>query len=269
MSENKSLNNIIEKVEASIREDQEKEAKLKKRKRKRRTALVIFLLIILGAFGLNEGLKWDACNKLAKNLPGMTFENEKYNHKMKLSDSKNKKKYDFYGAKSTYVFNEDGTVTWTRQFGRNLNNTVYTDPVTTTETYEVKYLGNFLYDKTAIYVVLGSGDILYVDYDYKDPTARTERRPNSVDYSILHDDKFSAPEELMNIDTSYVSGSSSSKSSSKSSSSSKSNSSKSNMKTCPSCGKKVSSLITRKDKAGVKRTWCSSCWADYNKIIGK
>lgn len=47
-----------------------------------------------------------------------------------------------------------------------------------------------------------------------------------------------------------------------------SGSSASNKKTCPSCGKKVSSLSTRKDAAGVSRTWCSSCWSDYNSIMG-
>ena len=39
-------------------------------------------------------------------------------------------------------------------------------------------------------------------------------------------------------------------------------------KTCPSCGNKVTTLITKKDAAGVYRTWCSSCWYDYNKIMG-
>ena len=37
---------------------------------------------------------------------------------------------------------------------------------------------------------------------------------------------------------------------------------------CPSCGKKVSKLISKKDAAGVVRNWCSSCWADYNAIMG-
>ena len=43
----------------------------------------------------------------------------------------------------------------------------------------------------------------------------------------------------------------------------------SNMRTCPSCGKKVSSLQTEKDAAGVSRTWCSSCWAKYHAILGR
>lgn len=34
-------------------------------------------------------------------------------------------------------------------------------------------------------------------------------------------------------------------------------------KTCPSCGKKVSRLITKEDDVGVNRTWCSECWYDY------
>lgn len=51
-----------------------------------------------------------------------------------------------------------------------------------------------------------------------------------------------------------------------SSSSSNSNSISSKI-TCPSCGRKVNSLISRKDKAGVTRNWCSSCWADYNDIM--
>lgn len=37
---------------------------------------------------------------------------------------------------------------------------------------------------------------------------------------------------------------------------------------CPSCGKQVSRLITRKDAAGVSRTWCSDCWRDYDDIMG-
>ncbi len=42
----------------------------------------------------------------------------------------------------------------------------------------------------------------------------------------------------------------------------------SSRRTCPSCGKSVTSLTTKKDIAGVSRTWCSSCWADYRSIIG-
>lgn len=38
--------------------------------------------------------------------------------------------------------------------------------------------------------------------------------------------------------------------------------------TCPSCGKKVNNLVTRKDNAGVSRTWCSSCWSSYDDIMG-
>ncbi len=37
---------------------------------------------------------------------------------------------------------------------------------------------------------------------------------------------------------------------------------------CPSCEKRVSSLVTKKDAAGVNRSWCSSCWSDYNSIMG-
>lgn len=37
---------------------------------------------------------------------------------------------------------------------------------------------------------------------------------------------------------------------------------------CPSCGKRVSSLITKKDAAGVNRKWCSSCWREYENIMG-
>ncbi len=48
----------------------------------------------------------------------------------------------------------------------------------------------------------------------------------------------------------------------------KSSGSSSNLKTCPSCGDKVSNLITKKDAAGVNRTWCSKCWNSYNKIMG-
>lgn len=44
--------------------------------------------------------------------------------------------------------------------------------------------------------------------------------------------------------------------------------SSSNKVTCPSCGKKVDRLISRKDAAGVTRNWCSSCWADYDAIMG-
>ena len=46
-------------------------------------------------------------------------------------------------------------------------------------------------------------------------------------------------------------------------------SSSSNKKTCPSCGNKVSNLVTKKDVAGVNRTWCSNCWNEYNAIMGK
>ena len=38
--------------------------------------------------------------------------------------------------------------------------------------------------------------------------------------------------------------------------------------TCPSCGKQVSGLVSKKDAAGVTRRWCSGCWSDYNKIMG-
>lgn len=38
--------------------------------------------------------------------------------------------------------------------------------------------------------------------------------------------------------------------------------------TCPSCGNKVDNLVTRKDNAGVSRTWCSSCWSEYDEIMG-
>ena len=37
---------------------------------------------------------------------------------------------------------------------------------------------------------------------------------------------------------------------------------------CPSCGKYVTNLITRKDISGVSRTWCSSCWKEYDDIVG-
>ena len=37
---------------------------------------------------------------------------------------------------------------------------------------------------------------------------------------------------------------------------------------CPSCGKRVSGLKTKQDAAGVSRSWCSSCWSDYNSIMG-
>ena len=46
-------------------------------------------------------------------------------------------------------------------------------------------------------------------------------------------------------------------------------SSSSNLKTCPSCGKKVKSLLTKKDAAGESRTWCSSCWSEYDSIMGR
>ena len=37
---------------------------------------------------------------------------------------------------------------------------------------------------------------------------------------------------------------------------------------CPSCGKQVTSLISKADAAGVTRRWCSDCWAEYNAIMG-
>lgn len=36
---------------------------------------------------------------------------------------------------------------------------------------------------------------------------------------------------------------------------------------CPSCGKRVNSLQTKQDAAGVSRTWCSDCWKDYDAIM--
>lgn len=43
----------------------------------------------------------------------------------------------------------------------------------------------------------------------------------------------------------------------------------SDKKTCPSCGKKVDKLVTKKDAAGESRTWCSQCWKDYDAIMGR
>ena len=39
-------------------------------------------------------------------------------------------------------------------------------------------------------------------------------------------------------------------------------------RTCPSCGRKVSSLITKRDNVGVTYSWCSKCWSDYHSIAG-
>ena len=39
-------------------------------------------------------------------------------------------------------------------------------------------------------------------------------------------------------------------------------------RTCPSCGRKVSSLVTKRDNAGVTYSWCSKCWSDYHAIAG-
>lgn len=44
--------------------------------------------------------------------------------------------------------------------------------------------------------------------------------------------------------------------------------SSSSRKTCPSCGKSVTSLITKKDVFGDTHTWCSGCWSDYHSIMG-
>lgn len=46
-----------------------------------------------------------------------------------------------------------------------------------------------------------------------------------------------------------------------------SSSNSSGKKKCKSCGRYVNSLITKKDKSGTRRTWCSSCWSDYNYIM--
>lgn len=35
---------------------------------------------------------------------------------------------------------------------------------------------------------------------------------------------------------------------------------------CSSCKKRVTSLITKADMAGVNRTWCSDCWAEYDRL---
>lgn len=42
----------------------------------------------------------------------------------------------------------------------------------------------------------------------------------------------------------------------------------SSRKICPSCGKSVTSLITKKDVFGDTHTWCSGCWSDYHAIMG-
>ncbi|MBQ1381283.1 MAG: hypothetical protein IIY79_04625 [Ruminococcus sp.] len=38
--------------------------------------------------------------------------------------------------------------------------------------------------------------------------------------------------------------------------------------TCESCGNKVDHLVSRADNAGVTRTWCVDCWAEYDAIMG-
>lgn len=45
-------------------------------------------------------------------------------------------------------------------------------------------------------------------------------------------------------------------------------SSGSSRKICPSCGKSVTSLVTKKDVVGDTHTWCADCWSDYHSIIG-
>ncbi len=42
----------------------------------------------------------------------------------------------------------------------------------------------------------------------------------------------------------------------------------SNTVICPSCGKSVSKLITRKDLSGANKKWCSKCWSEYDEILG-
>jgi len=39
-------------------------------------------------------------------------------------------------------------------------------------------------------------------------------------------------------------------------------------RTCPSCGRRVSSLVTKRDNVGVTYSWCSECWSDYHSIAG-
>lgn len=37
---------------------------------------------------------------------------------------------------------------------------------------------------------------------------------------------------------------------------------------CSSCGRYVDELITKEDKAGESRSWCTDCWDEYEQLMG-
>lgn len=178
----------------------------KHRKHKAVYAIIGAVLLLVLLIAVNEVCKAIAVNQLETNLKGQTFENMDHHYDLKLYDHENDISYTFYGSESTFVFHEDNTVTWICKYNRKQSSSPeYTEPITTTYTYKVKYKGNFIYDSAAVYVVLENGDMLDVEYDRRDTNAEKKHRPSGVNYSVLYDKDLHAPAGLKDIDTSYVS----------------------------------------------------------------
>ena len=157
---------------------------MEEKKSKVRMVLVIILVsivaILIGLLAVNANLKKTAVNKLSTNIVGMTFdENEKrYANtftKIKYVDSE---MFSYYaGSDHVFAFNDDGTVTGTFKYKSHENNE-YTDPVTVTIGYSVKYTGGFIYDPYGIDIILDYGDVLGVGY--KDAESRKQQIPSKL-----------------------------------------------------------------------------------------
>ena len=161
------------------------------------------VVLFIAALWINHFITENAIQKTAENLKGKTFVHN-YEYKvLVLTDEKNGITYRFYGSDDEFVFHEDGTLTWTRQYDRSVGDRKMTEPVSTTEGYEVVYDGNFWFYIGGLYLKLESGDILTLKFGGDE--ARSTYTPTSVDYSYSHRNGLSAPEALMHIDTSYIS----------------------------------------------------------------
>lgn len=207
--ERSSIENILSDVDNTIETHKKAKLQLAGLKHKLIFALIGFVLILALLITVNEIQKATAVKQLEANLKGQTFEGMDYFYELKLYDPENDLSYTFYGAESNFVFHDNNTVTWTCKYNRKqYSSPEYTEPVTTTHTYKVKYKGNFIYDSSALYIVLENGDILDVEYDRKDTSAKKQHRPSEVNYSVLYDENLHAPAALKDIDTSPVSSSS-------------------------------------------------------------
>lgn len=163
----------------------------------------VILAVFIAALCINHALKVSAINKVSANLSGKTFSDVRYIYDVELYDPVNDRHYSFYAVESTFEFHEDGTLTWTRQYDRSLNRNKLTEPVATTEKYEVVYLGNFWYSYTGLNLKLESGDIL--DFRFTGNESRSALNPTEVNVALRYDENLTAPEALMHIDTSYIS----------------------------------------------------------------